>query len=198
MSQSPVALILALGLLAWLCGTAVIAGAAPNAAVPVAPDAAAAQAAIQKARASGKCLLSDLTQGEKGALFHGLSAVLPQGRYRLHAGVAAAPLGTLAVGAIKIHVHAGTVEKDFSAVHFPQNDEFVDLLVDFTLPAARKVPVSVDWRAEESAKTKGLLGKARWRCTAPRMAPAPATARLSRLAATMPPRRSRLVTWTRA
>ena len=86
--------------------------------------------------------------------------MLPPGRYRLHAGAAAAPLGTLAVGTIKVHLQADAAGKDFSALHFPQNDEFVDLAVEFTLAARAKVAVQVDWRAgEESRKTKGLLGQ---------------------------------------
>jgi hypothetical protein len=129
-------------------------------AVPLANDHATSAALMAKAKASDRCLVSDLSKGEKGQLFKGLSAeTLPAGRYRLHAAVAAAPLGTLAIGVITVSLQAGETVRDFSAVNFPQDDEFSELALDFTLTEPRKVPVQIDWRAEESEKTKGLLGR---------------------------------------
>ncbi len=148
----------ALAAFAVLCGQGRAATAVSV--VPVLGGPAESLAFREKAKASDRCLTSDLTAGEQGFLFKGASAEsLPAGRYRLHADVAAAPLGTLAVGLVQVHLQADDTGHDFSAVNFAQNDEYADLAVDFTLPKARKVAVQVGWRAEDPFKTKGFLGK---------------------------------------
>ena len=149
------------GMMAVFAATGLSGWAAPaETAVPVLSGPAESRALMDKAEASDRCLVSDLSKGEKGVLFNGASAgALPPGRYRLHAGVAAAPLGTLTVGLIRVRLQANDVEHDFSAVNLPQNDEFIDLALDFTLARTRKVAVRVDWRAEEPLKSKGVLGK---------------------------------------
>lgn len=136
---------------------ATVAGAAG---LPVAADRAASAALLAKTKAPESCLVSDLAKGDKGLLFKGESAdVLAPGCYRLHVPLAAAPLGTLGVGLIKVNLQADAASRTCSAVMFPANNEFADATLDFVLTEEKRVPVLVEWRAEESQKTKGLLGK---------------------------------------
>ncbi len=132
-------------------------GAAP---VTLVPDAVASQALLAKLSAPATCVVADLAKGDAGVLFQGESAVaLPAGRYRLHAPVAASPLGTLALGTVRLRITAADATRDCSAVQFPASDEFADLGLEFILKTTARVPVRIDWRAEEGTKTKGLLGR---------------------------------------
>jgi hypothetical protein len=136
------------------------AGPATAGGVPLAADAAASRAFLDRARAPETCLVADLARAESGELLAAESSnVLPPGRYRFHAPVAAAPLGTLAVGLLKLRLTAGPATRECSAVQFALDDEFSDLTLDFTVATARRVPLRLDWRVEESKKTKGLLGR---------------------------------------
>lgn len=144
--------------LALVLGLASVAGRAGEP-LAVLPDAAAVAAYQAAALKSGKVYACDLAKGESGPLYKASAADLPAGRYRLHALVAAAPLGHLAVGMVRLTAQAGEASRETSAIIFPAADEFVELTLDCTSSGTGALPVSLTWAASENQKTKGLKGR---------------------------------------
>ncbi len=148
---------LVMALAATVACACLASGAVP---VPLATDAAASRRMLEAARAPAVCALSDLARGESGTLFAGESEVaLPPGRYRLHAPIAARPLGTLATGTVRLTLQAGETQRELSMVALPRDDEFTDLTLDFAVDTLRRYPVRIGWRVVETEKTRGLIGR---------------------------------------
>ncbi len=137
---------------------AVAFGGAVDGAVPVVrrPDEAARLAAPPAADEA--VFLSDLMKAEKGVLFEGASAEpLPPGRYRLHAPLALAPLGDLAVSGIAVRVTVAESGRDFNCLHFVEADRFTDAVVDFAVARADTVPVRIEWSFQDPKSRQARL-----------------------------------------
>lgn len=126
--------------------------------VPLARDAAAVQNMLERVGQGRSVYAANLAKGDHGILFSGRTAELPAGRYRLHAVAAAAPLGNLIVGPVQLHLEVGNAARSCSTIHFPRDDEFVDLTLDFVSPGPA-LDVLLTWSVTEDNKTRGLLGQ---------------------------------------
>jgi len=138
----------------------------PSAApIPVVTDAAAAQAELDKALASGQALVADLTISDgkstpaRCPLVRAKNAEpLPPGRYRLHALVATTPQDNIVSEAVTLFVwirgrYRGFEPKEF----FSEPGKLAPVHFDFTLDKPEQVEVCLDWLVGESVSS-GLPG----------------------------------------
>ena len=137
--------------------------------IPVVADAAAAQAALDKALASGQALVADLTRGSlkdpnRCPLVRAKPAEpLSPGRYRLHALVASTPQNSIISEAVTLFVwirgrYRGFEPKEF----FPEPGKLAPVHFDFTLDKPEPFRVDFDWLVGDSKLDRNLeLGRAR-------------------------------------
>ena len=144
----------------WLAVALLVAAVLPAAEpVPLVDDAAASAALVRTATAGDHGYGCDLARAERGRLFAGATAApLPAGRYRLHAPVALAPLGTYVAATTRITLQAGDATRSFSCLPFPASDEFVDLTLDVTVARPAVLPVTLSWEVSVPERDQALAG----------------------------------------
>jgi hypothetical protein len=145
--------------------SALAAGAAEQAAKNTAPapdetpvavvaSVASAQAALDKARASGQGLVADLTLGQEGPLVRATSAdMLPPGRYRLHALVARTPRDHLVTEAAALRLAAGGATNVFDPNRYVYESEpgkLTQVRLDFVVDKPARILVAADWIVGDS------------------------------------------------
>ena len=135
--------------------------------VPVVADAAAAQAALDKALASGQALVVDLTRGSlkdpnRCPLVRSKTELSP-GRYRLHALVATTPQTDIISEAVTLFVGIRGRYRGFEPKEwFPQPGKLSPVHFDFTLDKPEPFDVCFDWLVGDSKLDRNLeLGPAR-------------------------------------
>ncbi len=101
----------------------------------------------------------DLSKKDKGVIIE-KELKLPAGRYRLHYSVAAAPINTLAVGAVDLHVKAGGSSMVLPLQVLGENDDFLPRHLDF-VPTGRDktTPISFTWQVRSMKLDKNLASK---------------------------------------
>lgn len=135
----------------------------PSAApIPVVANAAAAQAVLDKALASGQALVSDLQIGEKGdpnrckIVCAKPAEPLAPGRYRLHALVATTPQNDLISEAIVMFLWIRGSYRGFEpAEFFPEPGKLAPVHYDFTLDKPDDFPVHISWLVGDSKLDPG-------------------------------------------
>jgi hypothetical protein len=128
--------------------------ALPNEApIPVVRDAAAADAALEAARKSGKALVVDLTRGaHMGVVVRAktVAALIP-GRYRLHALVASTPHDHILVEAVSLRLTAGENSDSFERMKwFRAPGRLSPVHLDAVVREAGILTIGADWFVGDS------------------------------------------------
>jgi formylglycine-generating enzyme required for sulfatase activity len=127
--------------------------------IPVVAGAAEAQAALDKALASGQALVADLTCSDPKSIPAKCRMVLakaaeplPPGRYRLHALVGSTAHDTIIGEGILLWMSVQGSGKGFDRPYFfPKPGKLMPVWFDFTLEKPDAVTVNVEWVVSESA-----------------------------------------------
>jgi hypothetical protein len=135
--------------------------------VPVVEGAAAAQAELDKALASGKALIADLTIDDgkyvppRCPMVRAKTAeVLPPGRYRLHALVATTPQDNIISEAVTVFLWVRGRYKEYEPKeYFPEPGKLSPLHFDITLDKPEQFEVCFDWKVGESVSKTCPGGK---------------------------------------
>ena len=146
------------GALAVAWGAAPPAPPAPSdTPIPVVADAAAAQAALDQARAAGQALIADLTldDGRMPARCTMVrakpAAPLPPGRYRLHALVASTPHDSIIGEAVTLFVWVRGRYRGFEPTAcFPEPGKLAPVHFDFTVDKPEPFDICFDWLVGDS------------------------------------------------
>ena len=142
-------------------GAGAAAQAAKNAApgpsetpVAVVADAASAQAALDKAQATGQALIADLTLGHEAQLVRAKTAEpLSPGRYRLHALVACTAKDQLLGEGVALRLVAGGSQGVFDPKPWvPEQGKLAATHLDFIVDKPGQIPVAADWIVRDSSK----------------------------------------------
>jgi hypothetical protein len=130
--------------------------------IPVVSDAAAAQAVLDKALASGKAFVADLKVGEKGDPFRAKivgakpAEALSPGRYRLHALVATTPQNDLISEAMSLFVFVEGRYRGFEpAEHFPEPGKLAPVRFDFVVNKPGDFKIFMSWLLGDSKLDMG-------------------------------------------
>jgi hypothetical protein len=124
--------------------------------IPVVAGAAGAQAALDKALASGQALVADLTRSDNKNVPARCPLVrskteLPPGRYRLHALVATTPQDNIISEAVTLFVLIRGSYRAFEPKEwFPQPGKLAPVHFDFMVDKPGQVEVCLDWLVGES------------------------------------------------
>jgi hypothetical protein len=143
------------------CGVGTAAQAAKNASpgpneapVAVVADAASAQAALDKARASGQALMVDVTLGHEGQLVRAKTAEpLSPGRYRLHALVACTAKDAVIGEGVALRLAAGGSQGVCDpGAWIPKQGGLNAGHLDFIVDKPGQIPVAADWIVRDASK----------------------------------------------
>jgi hypothetical protein len=133
--------------------------------IPVVSDAAAAQAVLDKALASGKAFVADLKVGEKGDPFRAKivgakpAEALSPGRYRLHALVATTPQSDLISEAVSLFVFVEGRYRGFEpAEYFPEPGKLAPVRFDFVVDKPGDFKIFMSWLLGDSKLDMGRYG----------------------------------------
>ena len=112
--------------------------------VAVVASAAVAQAALDKAQASGQALIADLTLGHEGQLVRAKTAEpLSPGRYRLHALVACTAKDQVLGEGVALRLVAGGSQGVFDPKPWvPEQGKLAAAHLDFIVDKPGQIPVS--------------------------------------------------------
>ncbi|MBM4143387.1 MAG: hypothetical protein FJ225_07340 [Lentisphaerae bacterium] len=152
-------IVLITGLVAFGIGTTALAAqckapAPDETPVAVVADAAAARAALDKARASGQALIANVTLGHEGQLVRAKTAeALSPGRYRLHV-LAACTAKDEAIGeGVVLRLTAGGSQGVCDpGAWIPRQAGLAAGSVDFIVDKSGQIPIAVDWGVRDSSK----------------------------------------------
>lgn len=133
-----------------------------DAPVPVVVGAAAAQAALDKAQASGQAFVADLTISDGKSLPARCQVVrarpaelVAPGRYRLHALVATTPQDNIISEAVTLFVWIRGRYRSFEPKEFfPEPGKLAPVHFDFTLDKSEPFKVGFDWLVGESVSSR--------------------------------------------